>query len=92
MTGSAGNSEFLFPLNLKVSLGFASENIESLEETNSLFPLGPAIKYFLCHMFKIHHQTLFAKYFLKTHSGTLTLHIFHKGILFIFAARGIYPQ
>ena len=40
MTAPSGNSEFCFP---STSM-FASGNNESLEETNSLFPLWPVIK------------------------------------------------
>ena len=46
MTGPLGNSEFLFPSNLNVSLDldFVSGNIEILGKQNSLFPSGPVIK------------------------------------------------
>ena len=49
MTGPLGNSEFLFPSNLNVSLDFVSGNIEILGKQNSLFPSGPVIK---CLLFK----------------------------------------
>ena len=44
MAGPSGNSEFCFPSNLNIPLGFASGNIEVLGKQNSLFPLGPVIK------------------------------------------------
>ena len=44
MTGHSGNSEFCFPTNLNVPLGFALGNIEVSEKQNSLFPLGRVIK------------------------------------------------
>ena len=40
MTAPAGNSEFCFPLDLNVSLGFASGNIEPLAEIKLAISLG----------------------------------------------------
>ena len=44
LTGLEGNSEFLFPKNLDVSLDFVSGNIEILGKQNSLFISGPVIQ------------------------------------------------
>ena len=44
MTALAGNSEFLFPLDRNVPLGFTSENTEGPGKQNPLFPFGPGIK------------------------------------------------
>ena len=40
MTGPAGNSEFLFPLNLNVSSGSTLGNSEGLKETKLTVSLG----------------------------------------------------
>ena len=40
MTGPAANSEFCFPLDLNVLLGFTSGNIEGLELTKLTVSLG----------------------------------------------------
>ena len=45
MTGPSGNSEFCFPETLDVSLGKAEGNIEVAGKQNSLFPVGPVIKF-----------------------------------------------
>ena len=46
MTGPVRNSEFCFPLDLNVSLGFAFRNMHwgSCENKTYFFPLGPVIK------------------------------------------------
>jgi len=39
-TGPTGNSKFCFPVTLNVPLGFASRNIDGLEETKLTVSLG----------------------------------------------------
>ena len=53
MIGPLGNSEFLFPSNLNVSLNFISGNNEIPEKQNSLFPSlardqSLSVKYCVC--------------------------------------------
>jgi len=46
MTGRKGNSDFCFPEALHVPRGEAEGNIEVEGKQNSLFPVGPVIRYF----------------------------------------------
>ena len=46
---SLGEQWILFPSNLNVSLVFVSWNVDILGKQNSVFPLGPVIKYWLLY-------------------------------------------
>ena len=60
MSGPSGNSEYCFPSNLTVPLGFASGNTEVSGKQNSLFPLGPVIK---CLLSKVNAALKFVFFF-----------------------------
>ena len=47
---NSGKQSVLFSLDFNVPLGFASDNIEDLGETKSLFSVGPVIKCFSLYL------------------------------------------